>query len=151
MLMKVNVSFLNQRAMLLLSQQMVIDILQQSSEMTSLSSGDVGARLKALRVSRMLSQKAFAELVGVSKVTIWKWEQGIVLPRADRVGPLAEALGISTRTLGNILNMADQASASIDARRSSENRLTRMVLDARREIALEAGVDVSQVTILIAY
>lgn len=38
-------------------------------------------RIKELRVSKSLTQEAFAQLLGVSLSTVQKWEGGRALPR----------------------------------------------------------------------
>jgi transcriptional regulator with XRE-family HTH domain len=100
----------------------------------------------------MLSKAAFAEKIGVSTVTVWKWERGASLPKVDRLDDMARALNISTKSLKKIL-LIDRENQDANDQRTGAlgKRLTNMVLDARREIALEAGVDISQVEISIAY
>lgn len=50
-----------------------------------------GKRIKAARGRRGLSQREAAELIGVSKRTVWSWEQGEVIHRPNLVA-VAEAL-----------------------------------------------------------
>jgi transcriptional regulator with XRE-family HTH domain len=121
-------------------------------EIVSGSVHDAGNRLRSLRASRMLSKAAFAKKIGVSTVTVWKWERGASSPKIDRLDDMARALNISTKSLKKIL-MVDQDNQEVNGQTplTSGKRLTNMVLDARREIALEAGVDISQVEISIAY
>lgn len=48
------------------------------------------AKLKELRIARGISQQDLAELVGVSRQTISKWENEIVLPSADNLMRLSQ-------------------------------------------------------------
>ena len=55
--------------------------------------------LRTLREAQGLSIRALAALVGVSSVTIWKWEKGDSKPRARLISPLAKALDVSPVSL----------------------------------------------------
>lgn len=48
------------------------------------------AKLKELRIARGISQQDLAELVGVSRQTISKWENEIVQPSADNLMRLSQ-------------------------------------------------------------
>jgi len=37
-------------------------------------------RIKRLRTRLQMTQQKFSELVGVSEVTVWRWEAGITAP-----------------------------------------------------------------------
>ncbi len=53
-----------------------------------------------VRRSRLgLSQEQLAELVGVSRQAVSKWEVGDALPDTDRLLPLARALGVTVDQL----------------------------------------------------
>ena len=54
-----------------------------------------GHRLQRLRKQRGLTLAQVAERLGVSKPTVWAWEQGRSRPVGNRIDPLAEALGVS--------------------------------------------------------
>lgn len=51
--------------------------------------------LRSLREAQGLSVRALANLIGVSKVTVWKWEKGDSKPRARMLAPLAKALDVA--------------------------------------------------------
>lgn len=56
------------------------------------------------RARRGLSQEKLAELVGVSRQAVSKWEVGDAVPDTDKLVPLARALNITTdELLGNVL------------------------------------------------
>lgn len=61
--------------------------------------GSFGTRLHRLRKERGLTQAALAEQLGVSKPTVWAWEQGKARPVESRMAPLAEALDVSAEEL----------------------------------------------------
>ena len=53
-------------------------------------------RLKEIRISKRLTQKALAELVGVTRVTIARYEIGDRDPKGATLVRIARALGVST-------------------------------------------------------
>ena len=58
-----------------------------------------GAIIQRERARLGLSQEKLAELVGVSRQAVSKWELGDAMPDTDKLVPLARALGISVDTL----------------------------------------------------
>lgn len=54
--------------------------------------------LVAFREARGLSQPELAEMIGVDRATIWKWENGRKISD-DYVGIVSEKIGIARRTL----------------------------------------------------
>jgi transcriptional regulator with XRE-family HTH domain len=58
-----------------------------------------GARLLRLRKARGLSQSQVAARLGVSKPTVWAWEQGKARPVDSRMEALAEVLGVERSDL----------------------------------------------------
>jgi transcriptional regulator with XRE-family HTH domain len=58
------------------------------------------AKLKRIRqITRNLSRKELAELVGVTRDCVSKWENGARRPRADTLHRLAEALQVTVDEL----------------------------------------------------
>jgi len=62
---------------------------------------NTGERIRALRLDRGISVRKLANQVGVSAVTIWKWEKGEAVPRRRSIGVLAVALGVSCNELSS--------------------------------------------------
>ncbi|MDA2915544.1 helix-turn-helix domain-containing protein [Nitrospinae bacterium AH_259_B05_G02_I21] len=60
-------------------------------------------KLKAIRLSRGLSQWAVAKLVGKSQATVQVWEAGYREPSAEDMEALAHALGVE------LMDLADTA------------------------------------------
>jgi len=56
----------------------------------------LGERLHRLRKLRGLTQGELASRLGVSKPTVWAWEQGRARPIEERIDAIAEALGVET-------------------------------------------------------
>ncbi|MDT2714314.1 MULTISPECIES: helix-turn-helix domain-containing protein [Enterococcus] len=52
-------------------------------------------RIKELRISKNIQQKALAELLGVSPRTIRIWESGKYEPSIDQLISIANILGVS--------------------------------------------------------
>lgn len=60
-----------------------------------------GERLKQLRKSKGLNQEDLADALGMSYMTIRRWEKGITTPRMEDIKALAKALGVSEADLLN--------------------------------------------------
>lgn len=56
---------------------------------------DFGIRLRQLREERGLSRKAFAQKLGVSKETIYRYENNVQIPSLDRTKQIAIILRTS--------------------------------------------------------
>lgn len=54
-------------------------------------------RLKAQRARLGLTQEQMARLLGVSSLSIWKWESGGAAPRASRVPKILQLLALGKR------------------------------------------------------
>ena len=91
-------------------------------------------RLQRLRKSRGLTLSDLARKLGVSKPTVWAWEQGKARPVEARLAGLAEALGVSLSDI----------QAGEDNRRLHE-----VVEHARHQVAKAYGVGDDRVRILI--
>ena len=61
----------------------------------------IGKNLQKLRKQNELTQEALAELVGVARQTIAKWETGESVPDLEMAGKLAAALKVSLDDLTN--------------------------------------------------
>lgn len=59
----------------------------------------LGERLHRLRKLRGLTQGELAARLGVSKPTVWAWEQGRARPIEDRLEAIAAALGVTSAEL----------------------------------------------------
>lgn len=57
------------------------------------------ANLETIRRSRKISQEELAELIGVSRQTIYKWETDICLPNLNKIEKLLEVLNVSIEKL----------------------------------------------------
>lgn len=60
---------------------------------------EIGERIKLYREDRNLSQKDFAEKIGVSNSRISNWEQGINRPDVDLLKKICETLNVSPSEL----------------------------------------------------
>lgn len=61
----------------------------------SSSDESFGMRLHRLRIGRGLTLSQLAAQLGVSKPTVWAWEQGKARPIDNRIEALARALGVT--------------------------------------------------------
>lgn len=94
----------------------------------------LGRRIAAARQARGLTLGQVASALGVSRPTVWAWEQDRTRPAPRRMGPLAACLGIAEEALAG-----DEADSEVH----------RLVEDARTRIAAAAGTRPERVRILI--
>ncbi|NLZ54316.1 MAG: helix-turn-helix domain-containing protein [Thermoanaerobacteraceae bacterium] len=59
----------------------------------------IAKRIREMREKIGLNQEELAALVGVSKNTVWNWENGKREPRSTEINKLAEVLGVSVSYL----------------------------------------------------
>lgn len=110
---------------------------------------ELAQQLRALREAQGLSVRVLAELVGVSKVTIWKWEKGNCKPSPHLITSLAKALRIPPTRLEALANLPERA-AGRDLG-DEEEPLPDVIAKAKQMIAEAAGANPNNVTITIEY
>ena len=107
-----------------------------------------GTRLARLRRARGLTQTGFAKAVGVSKTTVWKWENGKAKPRRNAISMMLEILNVTRAELmtGPLTNSAedDQGVAG------QANTLTVAIRESKLRVARAAGITPEQVAITLA-
>lgn len=91
---------------------------------------ELGERIKQARQKAHLSQEKVAELIGVSRQAVTKWESGQSAPNTENLFRLAEILGITV----------DQLIATEDNSRSIAEEVYRMIKDeeAKKEAQRKA-------------
>lgn len=119
-------------------------------------------QLRSLREAQGLSVRSLANLLGVSKVTVWKWEKGDSRPRVRFIAPLARALEVapsqfrlpeaanielSEQTAGNDADVSDKSETSP----GQMEPLPDVIERAKRMIAEASGVGPKNITISIEY
>lgn len=50
--------------------------------------------LKAARVNKGLTQKEAATALGVGNKTLWMWENGVSMPKADKIDAICDLYGV---------------------------------------------------------
>lgn len=93
-----------------------------------------GVRLQRLRKQQRMTLSQLAGQLGVSKPTVWAWEQGKARPVAGRIEALAQALGV--------------ASAELQPGRD-DSRLRDLLARSREQIARAVGTSADKVRIMI--
>lgn len=94
----------------------------------------LGRRIAAARQARGLTLGHVASALGVSRPTVWAWEQDRARPAPRRLAPLAECLGVAESAL---------------AGQEQDSTVTLVVEEARARIATVAGTLPERVRILI--
>lgn len=127
---------------------------------------DFSHQLRTLREAQGLSVRALASLVGVSSVTIWKWEKGDSKPRPRLMTPLARALDVSPQQLqpratnGEMHARQPEAEAedreggavqSMAEGSAPAEALADVIARAKQMIADASGTGPKNITILIEY
>ncbi|MDD3799204.1 MAG: helix-turn-helix transcriptional regulator [Novosphingobium sp.] len=92
------------------------------------------SRLQRLRKARGLTLAQLADALGVSKPTVWAWEQGRARPVDHRIEGLAEVLGVERAEL-----LAGQDAAALQD----------LLVRSREQIAAAFGTDPGNVRIMI--
>ncbi|GAA4771374.1 helix-turn-helix domain-containing protein [Novosphingobium ginsenosidimutans] len=94
----------------------------------------LGRRLAAARHARGMTLGQVASTLGVSRPTVWAWEQDRARPAPHRLGLLAACLGVEETALTGT---------------EPNNQVTQLVEEARVKIAAAAGTLPTRVRILI--
>ena len=123
--------------------------------------GDFAQQLRSSREAQGLSVRGLANLVGVSSVTVWKWESGGTKPRGRMIAPLAKALGVPLGHLqapGRVGGPDQEGEADFTGRGletsgddSQSEPLAEVIARAKQMIADASGTGSSNITILIEY
>lgn len=100
-----------------------------------------GQRIRDARIAKGWSLDQLAAALGMSKVSIWQWEQGQARPRATRLAEVARILGLSLETLN------DEHAPDI----SPDREATDLLLDCQMRIAKYFGVAPEDVEIKVTF
>ena len=96
---------------------------------------EFAARIQRLRKHRGLTLSQVAARLGVSKPTVWAWEQGRSRPVDNRIAALAETLGVSADELLGDPGRSDA--------------LDELIARSRERIASAAGTSPGRIRIMI--
>lgn len=97
----------------------------------------LGALLRSLRFEAELSLKQVADAVGVSKPTVWAWENSRAKPTRDKWDAIAATLGVAPHVLTSAAK-AERLSKAIGARGSDKGMDRAGLLAAGREMIARA-------------
>ncbi len=96
-----------------------------------------GEYLKKLRTEKGLSQDALGEVLGISRQSVSKWEQGNSTPDIDNIGKLAKFYGVSIDSLVN-----GEPDSNAEVQKNEDDEQTEKVLELIDEF--EGKVDVNE-------
>lgn len=114
-------------------------------------------QLKELRRRKGLTISELADVVGVSRPTIWSWESARSQPRRRSRAALAAALGVSEREVFGA-GLGDEAAASPASQHQpikglsttdAAPTLAEVITRAKEEIARFSGTEPSKVRIIV--
>lgn len=101
---------------------------------------EIGERIKLFREDRNMSQKDFAQKIGVSNSRVSNWEQGINRPDVDLLKKICETLNVSPSELLDV---------HLDTEELTEHekqiiRSYRMKTDLQRAVNILLGLEESK-------
>ncbi len=110
--------------------------------------GIKGSELARMRKASGMTQSDLASRIGVSKTTVWKWENGAATPRRIMAARLAQLLT-------DVLPASNQSMANIDGKSGEREEslqgadLEAIVSRCKEAIALAVGTSIDRITIQI--
>lgn len=107
-----------------------------------------GMRIRQIRRQQNLTLDAFGDLVGFSRVSIWKWEQGTSVPKHSNLVKIAEALDLPLSFLGYGV-CGDEGPATTDLTLNKD--IGDIIMAARISIAKAASVPLDNVIVSLMY
>lgn len=113
---------------------------EQSDFESERSSQPFPRRLAELRKARGLTLAAIAQALGVSKPTVWAWEQGKARPVENRLEALAQVLGVTPQEL-----TPDSTTPRLD----DSQGLSKLIARSRLAIAEAVGIKPDRVKISV--
>ena len=118
---------------------------------------DMGQRLQSLRKAGGLTTRALAERIGVSVVTVWKWEHNSSKPRPRARRALTSVFGTDifdqtvTRPTPDRAATTEQTIRPARSLAPRDEALASVIDQAKRLIAHASGTSVRNVTVRIVY
>jgi transcriptional regulator with XRE-family HTH domain len=119
-------------------------------ESNSPEDDSLGSRLRSLRQQYNLSQTGLAQLLNVSKLSVWKWERNDARPRQTTLEALAKLFAVSDRDL--LLGTSDRAAEAEAATQSGTQGpggLVSLIDECKAKIADCLGTTTDQVEITV--
>ncbi len=114
----------------------------------------LGKRLERLRRKWDLNLANFADVIGVSKPTLWARGNGKCRPRTHRIAAITEALGINPEELPDAAlatgNVFDVIAASISTTNAIEKRPQRIALSFLTEVILHTSSLIYKINLLVS-
>jgi transcriptional regulator with XRE-family HTH domain len=107
-----------------------------------------GDRLTRLRKATDMKQIQLAEVVGVSKTTVWKWENDVVRPRNAAVRKLANIFKTSEMML--LFGTPAQEAKGSGSTDTEASDLQAVIAECKQRIARAAGTSEDRISITIA-
>jgi transcriptional regulator with XRE-family HTH domain len=102
-------------------------------------------RLRELRKASGMTQIEFAKRIGISLNTVSYWENARTQPMPEKMAKIASELGTSE----DFLRTGAQSNGTTQPQKASTENVRTVVEEARQKIALDKGVQPSQVRISI--
>lgn len=105
-----------------------------------------GARVRRLREQYNLSQASLAQLLGVSKLSVWKWERNDARPRRATTEALAKLFAVSERDM-----LLGAPAREAGAGRSDDlGGLVELIDECKARIAAHLGTTTDKVEITVS-
>lgn len=112
----------------------------------------LGLRIRALREARRMSLSALARHAGISKPSLWAWENGKSTPRSKNLQAVADALHVPIEEILRqpaSIPQENGGTEDLAAGAAGETNLHAEVEVSRKRVAKAAGVSPGKVRIII--
>lgn len=114
-------------------------------------------RLYEWRKQNKVTQEEFADMVGVSRQTIQKWESGFAMPKQDKLQKISEIVGVEADELllapiDNQLSadvIIDESAPEVEIKKSKNDKKFKLSTKAKIIIALAVFILISIVGIFL--
>lgn len=114
-------------------------------------------RLYEWRKQNEVTQEGFADMVGVSRQTIQKWESGFAMPKQDKLQKISEIVGVEADELllapiDNQLSadvIIDESAPEVEIKKSKNDKKFKLSTKAKIIIALAVFILISIVGIFL--
>lgn len=89
---------------------------------------EIGLRIRVVRETRGLTQEAFAKMVGITRVSLTRYEIGERTPNAVTIAAICEVTGISADYLLGLIGHVDCKTTDVSERTGLSASLTKSAI-----------------------
>ncbi|MCM1295573.1 MAG: helix-turn-helix domain-containing protein [Muribaculaceae bacterium] len=109
----------------------------------------LGDKIYDWRKQKEISQENFANLVGVTRQTVQKWESGLAIPKTDKLQKIGEIIGVELNELISISTNAQSLEEVVADKVAGENEITRKSNDKKHKMSSKAKIIIVAIVLLL--